>query len=104
VWATMAALCASMAANTGSGSAESALVTAPPAKVATAMAGALVAIRQEPIELPGAAKLAEPPRQGQVWLRVAAGTKDPHTERGAESTDIAPDSDGAHDACGLAFQ
>jgi hypothetical protein len=37
-------------------------------------------------------------------LRVAAGTEDPHTEGGAESTDIAPDSAGAHDACSLAFQ
>jgi hypothetical protein len=63
-----------------------------------------IAIRQEPIEIPGATKLAEPRRQGQARLRVAAGTEDPHTERGAESTDIAPDSAGAHDACGLAFQ
>ena len=63
-----------------------------------------IAIRQEPIEIPGAAKLAEPRRQGQAWLRVAAGTEDPHTEGGAESTDIAPDSAGAHDACSLAFQ
>ena len=36
--------------------------------------------------------------------RVAAGTKDPHTERSAEPTDIAPNSAGAHDACSLAFQ
>jgi hypothetical protein len=35
-------------------------------------------------------------------LRVAAGTKDPHTERSAEPTDIAPNSAGAHDACSLA--
>jgi hypothetical protein len=33
----------------------------------------------------------EPWRQGQAWLRVAACTEDPHTEGGAESTDIAPD-------------
>jgi hypothetical protein len=63
-----------------------------------------IAFRQEPIEILRAAELAEPRRQGQAWLRVAAGTKDPHTERGAESTDIAPDSAGAHDACSLAFQ
>jgi len=63
-----------------------------------------IAIRREPIEIPGAAELAEPRRQGEAWLRVAAGTENPHTERGAESTDIAPDSAGAHDARSLAFQ
>ena len=63
-----------------------------------------IAIRQEPTEILRAAELAEPRRQGQTWLRAAAGTKDPHTERGAESADIAPDSAGAHDACSLAFQ
>jgi D-isomer specific 2-hydroxyacid dehydrogenase, NAD binding domain len=63
-----------------------------------------IAIRQEPIEIPGAAELAKPRRQGQAWLRVAAGTEDPHTEGGAESTDLAPDSAGAHDARSLAFQ
>jgi hypothetical protein len=63
-----------------------------------------IAIRQEPIEIPGAAEFAEPWRRGQAWLRVAAGTEDPHTEGSAESTDIAPDSAGTHDACGLALQ
>jgi hypothetical protein len=63
-----------------------------------------IAVRQEPIQFPGATEFAEPRRQRQAWLRVAAGTKDPHTERGAESADIAPDSADAHDACSLAFQ
>jgi hypothetical protein len=63
-----------------------------------------IAIRQEPIEIPGAAELAESRRQGEAWLGVAAGPEDPHTERGAESTDIAPDSASAHDACSLALQ
>ena len=63
-----------------------------------------IAIRQEPIEIPWAAELPESRRQGEAWLRVAAGTKDPHTKGGAESADIAPDSAGAHDARSLAFQ
>ena len=63
-----------------------------------------IALRQEPIEIPGAAKLAESRRQGPVWVRVAAGADDPHAEGGAEFTDIEPDSAGAHDARSLAFQ
>src|SRR5215469_1440076 len=57
-----------------------------------------IALWQEPIEIPGAAKLAESRWQGPVWVRVAAGADDPHAEGGAEFTDIQPDSAGAHDA------
>ena len=63
-----------------------------------------IALRQEPIEIPGAAKLAESRWQGPVWVRVAAGADDPHAEGGAEFTDIEPDSAGAHDARSLTFQ
>src|SRR6516162_4247267 len=62
-----------------------------------------IALRQEPIEIPGAAKLAESRWQGPVWVRMAAGADDPHAEGGAEFTDIEPDSAGAHDARSLAF-
>src|SRR6516164_7968352 len=47
-----------------------------------------IALRQEPIEIGGAAKLAESGRQGPVWLRLAAGADDAHTEGGAEFADI----------------
>jgi hypothetical protein len=57
-----------------------------------------IAIRQEPIEIPGAAKLAESQWQGPAWVRVAAGAQDPHAEGGAEFTNIEPDSAGTHDA------
>ena len=63
-----------------------------------------IALRQESIEIAGAAKLAESRGQGPVWVRVAAGTDDPHAEGGAEFTDIEPDPAGAHDAHSLAFQ
>src|SRR5262245_38001470 len=63
-----------------------------------------IALRQEPIEIPGAAKLAESRWQGLVWVRVAAGADDPHAEGDAEFTDIEPDSAGAHDARSLTFQ
>src|ERR1700724_3381422 len=63
-----------------------------------------IALRQEPIEIPGAAELAESRWQGPVWVRVAAGADDPHAEGGAEFTDIEPDSAGAHDARSLTFQ
>jgi hypothetical protein len=59
---------------------------------------------QEPIEIPGAAKLAESRWQGSDWVQVAAGAEDPHAEGGAEFTDIEPDSAGTHDARGLTFQ
>src|SRR5262249_12237718 len=57
-----------------------------------------------PIEIPGAAKLAESRWQGPVWVRVAAGADDPHAEGGAEVTDIAPDSAGGPGARSLTFQ
>src|SRR6516164_1146768 len=63
-----------------------------------------IALRQEPIEILRSAKLAEPRWQGPVRLRMAAGADDPHAEGGAEFADIEPDSAGAHDARGLAFQ
>jgi hypothetical protein len=63
-----------------------------------------IAVRQEPIEITGAAKLAESQWQRLDWGRVAAGAEDPHAEGGAEFTDIAPDSAGAHDARSLTFQ
>ena len=63
-----------------------------------------IALRQEPIEITGAAKLAESRWQGPVWVQVAAGADDPHAERGAESTNIEPDPAGAHDTRNLAFQ
>src|SRR5271170_7931432 len=63
-----------------------------------------IAVRQEPIEIPGAAKLAESRWQGPDWGRLAAGAEDPHAEGGAKFTDIEPDSAGAHDARSLAFQ
>src|SRR5579871_1557572 len=63
-----------------------------------------IALRQEPIEIPGAAKLAESRWEGPVWVRLAAGADDPHAEGGAEFTDIEPNSAGAHDARSLAFQ
>ena len=43
---------------------------------------------QEPIEIPGAGKLAESRWQGPVWVWVAVGADDPHAEGGAEFTDI----------------
>src|SRR5258708_39552435 len=63
-----------------------------------------IAIRQEPIEIPGAAELAESRWQGPDWVRVAAGAEDPPAEGGAEFTNIEPDSTCAHDARGLTFQ
>src|SRR5260221_7772244 len=59
-----------------------------------------IALRQEPIEITGAAKLAESRRQGPDRVRVAAGAEHPHTEGGAESADIKADSASAHDARG----
>src|SRR5450759_5187301 len=58
-----------------------------------------IALRQEPIEIPGAAELAESRWQGPVWVRVAADA-----EGGAEFTDIESDPAGAHDTRNLAFQ
>src|ERR1700674_3987063 len=46
-----------------------------------------IAVRQEPIEILGAAKLAESCWQGLDWGRVAAGAEDPHAEGGAEFAD-----------------
>src|SRR5262249_22743882 len=63
-----------------------------------------IALRQEPIEISGAAKLAESRWRGPVWVRVAAGADDPHAEGGAEVTNIEPDSAGAPDARNLSFQ
>src|SRR3974377_2321176 len=63
-----------------------------------------IALRQEPIEISGAAQLAESRWQGPVPGRAGAGGGRPHAEGGAESTDIAPDSAGANDARRLAFQ
>src|SRR5215470_5989092 len=63
-----------------------------------------IALRQEPIEIAGAAKLAERWWQGPLWMRMAASADDPHAEGSAKSTDIEPDSAGAHDARRLAFQ
>ena len=57
-----------------------------------------IALRQEPIEIPGAAKLAESRWQAPVRVRLTAGADDPHAEGGAELADIEPDSAGAHDA------
>src|SRR3984893_18940237 len=50
-----------------------------------------IAIRQEPIEIPGAAKLAESRWQGPAWVQVAAGADDPPAVRGAGVTHLAPD-------------
>jgi hypothetical protein len=63
-----------------------------------------IAVRQEAIEITGAAKLAESWWQRLDGGRVAAGAENLHAEGGAESTDIAPDPTGAHDACSLTFQ
>src|SRR5262249_23594886 len=63
-----------------------------------------IALRQEPIEIPGAAKLAESRWQEPVWVRVAAGADDPHAEGGAEVTGIQPHSARAHGARSLTFQ
>src|SRR5215469_14117179 len=57
-----------------------------------------IALRQEPVEIRGAAKLVESRWQGPVRVRLAAGADDPHAEGGAELADIEPDSAGAHDA------
>src|SRR5215471_7560866 len=62
-----------------------------------------IAVRQESIEIPSAAKLAKSRRQALDWVRVAAGAEDAHAERGAESADIEPNPAGAHDARRLAF-
>src|SRR5258706_2643118 len=62
-----------------------------------------IALRQEPIEIPGAAKLAESRWQGPVRVRVAAGADDPHVEGGAEVNHIQPAFPRAHDARSLTF-
>src|ERR1700756_4094821 len=63
-----------------------------------------IALRQEPIEIPRPAKLAESYWQRLVPVSVTARADDPHAEGGAEFTDIEPDSACAHDARSLAFQ
>src|ERR1700730_12933032 len=65
-----------------------------------------IALRQEPIEIPGAAELAESRWQGPVWVRVAAGGDHPPAggEGAAAFTDIESDRAGAHDTRNLAFQ
>jgi len=63
-----------------------------------------IAFRQKPIEIAGAAELAEPRRQRFARVRLAAGADDPHAERGAEPADLEPDPAGADDTRGLAFQ
>src|SRR5260370_40023518 len=63
-----------------------------------------IALRQEPIEIPGAAKLAESRWQGPVWVRVAAGAADPQAQGGAQVTDSEPESTGAHAAHRRALQ
>src|SRR5215831_7359105 len=62
-----------------------------------------IAVRQKPVELCGAAELAEPGRKLLARLRMTAGAHYPHAERGAESADITPDATGADDTHGLAF-
>src|SRR5260370_30355542 len=47
-----------------------------------------IALRQEPIEISGAAKLAESRWRGPVWVRVAAGAHDPHAQGGAGVTGL----------------
>jgi hypothetical protein len=63
-----------------------------------------IAVRQESIEITGAAKLAESRWQLPDRVRVAAGAEDPHANGGAEITDIAPGSADAHDARSITFQ
>ena len=63
-----------------------------------------IAVRQEPVEIPCAAKLAESWWQRLDGGPVAAGADHPHAEGSAEPTDIAPDSTSAHDARSLTFQ
>src|ERR1700686_3422806 len=63
-----------------------------------------IALRQEPIEIPGAAELAESRWPGAVWVRRTAGAYDPHAEGRAEFTDLESDPPGAHDTRNLAFQ
>src|SRR6266550_1275389 len=63
-----------------------------------------IGIRQEAVEIVGAAEFAEALRQWLARLRrAAAGADDPHAEGGAEPADIEPDAAGADDAGRLAF-
>src|ERR1700730_3532687 len=50
-----------------------------------------ITLRQEPIEIPGVAKLAESRWPRPVGVGVAAGADAPHAEGSAEFTDIEPD-------------
>src|SRR5205823_433861 len=62
-----------------------------------------IAVRQKPVEIPGAADLAEPRWHGLARLRTTPGAHNPHAECRAEAADIASDTAGADNAGGLAL-